>query len=122
MDQANVEQFVQSGGTAFWSMWSKFGTPIEDAQTLPDEAAANEDVKLYKADSIAELAEVVGLDTWPIGSRVRALGKVLANRPPSAWGPAVRRRGLRRATCAFAVRKVSNRPAGVVPSTHSAGE
>ena len=61
-DQDHVAYFQENGSTCQWSGFAPFMTPLPNIQSELDEAADDSAIGLYKADTIAELAEMMGVD------------------------------------------------------------
>lgn len=85
-DQAKVDAFAANGTTCAWSGFCPFMQPIFGLQESLDEAAENENISFYKADTLEELAEMIGLDKASLTATVKEWNTDVVNGVDSQFG------------------------------------
>ena len=83
-----VKKLEANGGSCFWSGFSKFMTPMPEVQDSLDEAAADESVSLWKADTIEELAALIEVDADTLKKTVETYNADVAKGKDTAFGKA----------------------------------
>ena len=87
-DQAHVQFFAENGTTCAWSNFSPLGQPIEGLQDDLDAAVENSGVAFYKADTIEDLAEQMGIDPSTLAKTVEEWNASVKEGKDAAFGKA----------------------------------